>query len=64
METTEFNKWLFEVCRIASSRSTMEEKDEQYYFVRTNLTDAKLAFIDGETPEEYCNIYLTLSNKY
>ena len=41
----DFNKWLFEVCRIAASHSINKEKDEQYYFVRINLTEANFIII-------------------
>lgn len=64
METINFDEWLFEVCRIASLRSINKVKDEQYYFERINLTEAKLAFIDNENAVNFSNHYLSWSNNY
>lgn len=54
METKKkFDEWLFEVCRIATIHSFNKEKDEQYYFERINLTEAKLAFNDNKNPCDF-----------
>lgn len=64
MITNVFNEWLFEVCEKASLHSFNKEKDEQYYFERIDLTEAKLAYIDGENPEEFSKQYFSWSNNY
>lgn len=45
-----FNEWLFKACSIKAENS---RKDVHDLFPIIDLTDAKLSFIDGETPEEY-----------
>jgi len=44
-----FNEWLFKVCESLSIKTGKEITD---VFSSIDLTDAKLSFIDGETPEE------------
>lgn len=64
METINFDEWLFEVCRISALRYFNKEKDEQYYFERINLNEAKLAFNDNENPEDFSKQYFYWSNNY
>ena len=64
METINLNEWLFEVCRIATTHSINKEKDEQYYFERIYLNEAKLAFNDNENPEDFSKQYFSWSNNY
>lgn len=52
MEKT-FEIWLYEVCEHISSL-TRKEITEVYSSI--NLTDARLAFLDGVNPEEYSSI--------
>jgi hypothetical protein len=45
-----FDEWLFQVCEFISIKT---KKDITDVFSSIDLTDAKLAFLDGEKPEEY-----------
>lgn len=45
-----FDQWIGTVCEIISNR-TKKEITEVYSSI--NLTDAKLSFIDGVSPEDY-----------
>ena len=48
----EFNKWLYLVCESkAKTLKKLKEPDDIFPYI--NLSDAKLAFLDGQTPEEY-----------
>jgi len=44
----EFNEWLFEACSFKS-----KHKEPQEIFSKVDLTDARCAFSDGMSPEEY-----------
>ncbi len=44
-----FNQWLYRVCEIKSGKL----KNAYDIFLYINLTDAKLAFIDGMSELEY-----------
>lgn len=44
----EFNEWLFEACSFKS-----KHKEPQEIFSTVDLTDAKCAFLDGMSAEEY-----------
>lgn len=46
-----FDEWLWEVTKHLASKSI--KFDEHDIFERIDLTDAKLNFIDGVTPENY-----------
>jgi hypothetical protein len=55
--SSDFHKWLYTVCEIKASKL----KDAHDIFPYIDLTDAKLAFIDGMTEVEYAkqfNIHL------
>jgi hypothetical protein len=45
-----FNEWIFKVCSIKAENIRRDVHD---LFPMIDLTDAKLSFISGETPEEY-----------
>ena len=48
----EFNKWVYLACE-AKAKSLKNLKEAHDIFPYVNLSDAKLAFLDGQTPEEY-----------
>ena len=48
----EFNKWVYLVCE-SKSKSLRNLKEPHDIFPYINLSDAKLAFLDGQTPKEY-----------
>jgi len=45
-----FDQWISKVCEIISNRT---RKDITEVYSSIYLTDAKLAFIDGVSPEDY-----------
>jgi hypothetical protein len=47
-----FNKWIFEVCLYIQNKS-IRKVELEGIFSSIDLTDTKLAFIDGESPESY-----------
>jgi hypothetical protein len=48
-----FNEWVFEVCQHLAFKTLLKYKDEQYFYERIDLTDAKLQFKDNVKPTEY-----------
>ncbi len=48
-----FNEWLFEACNCKALRTRKEAHD---IFPTTNLTDAKLSFLEDVTALEYSNM--------
>jgi hypothetical protein len=49
----EFNKWIFKVCEYKANLSRNKSITAHEIYPTIDLTDAKLAFLDGETVEEY-----------
>lgn len=45
-----FDEWVFKVCSILSNKYRKEITD---VYSSLDLTDAKLAYVDGTTPEVY-----------
>ena len=45
-----FEQWLFKACEFISIKT---RKDITEVYSSINLSNAKLAFLDGENPEEY-----------
>lgn len=50
MEELNFDQWLYKVYEIISSK---HRKEITEVFSSIDLRDAKLAFLDGESPESY-----------
>jgi len=46
----DFDKWFYEVCK---ELSVKYKKEEQFFYERINLTDAKLQYIDGVNPKDF-----------
>lgn len=45
-----FDEWIFKVCQILSDK---HRKDITEVYSSINLTDAKLSYIDNDSPEIY-----------
>lgn len=45
----DFEKWLYDVCVIMKPHN----KDMEYVYSLIELSNAKLAYLDGETPVQY-----------
>ena len=47
-----FDQWIYAVC-VEIQRKQLKPVELQNIFSSINLTDARLAYIDGEVPEKY-----------